>query len=198
MLYIICFETHLGRGREEHCVEETQSGLHLRINCMINPNDEDFMEDDPLAGSRPNEKPMISEAKGPVRQRVRRISGAAGETWGQTKARASAARERTEFFLRENPVPMILGALAAGLAIGLAIRYASSHPEEEEVKIKSPLGSLNWSFLSLPFLLPFFKSVREKYEDSAEVVRDRVDRLKKIDLDRYAKPVRKRWKAWTH
>lgn len=164
---------------------------------MINPNDEHFTEDDPLAGSHPREKPLVSEARGRVRQKVRRISGAAGDTWGQTKARAGIVRERTEFFLRENPVPMILGALAAGLAIGLAIRYASSS-EEKQVKVRSPLGNLNWSFLSLPFLLPFFKSIRERYEDSAEAVKDRVDRLKKIDIDRYAKPVRKRWKAWTH
>ena len=60
------------------------------------------------------------------------------------------ARERTEVFLRENPVPTILGALAVGLAIGLAIRYASNS-REEEIEVKSPLGSLNWSFLSLPF-----------------------------------------------
>jgi hypothetical protein len=30
-----------------------------------------------------------------------------------------------------------------------------------------------------------------------EAVKDGVKRLKKIDVDRYAKPMRKRWKAWT-
>jgi hypothetical protein len=29
-------------------------------------------------------------------------------------------------------------------------------------------------------------------------VKDGVKRLKKIDVDRYAKPIRKRWKAWMH
>jgi hypothetical protein len=28
-------------------------------------------------------------------------------------------------------------------------------------------------------------------------VKDGVKRLKKIDIDDYAKPIRKRWKAWT-
>lgn len=111
--------------------------------------------------------------------------------------KAGLARERTELFLRENPIPMILGALAAGLVIGLAIRYAS-RSEEKEVEIKSPLGHVNLGFLSLPFLWPFFKSLRERYEDSTEAVKEGVGRLKKIDIDRYAKPIRKRWKTWTH
>jgi hypothetical protein len=42
-----------------------------------------------------------------------------------------------------------------------------------------------------------FRSAREKYERSAEAVEDSVGRLKKIGIDRYAKPIRKRWKAWT-
>jgi len=94
-------------------------------------------------------------------------------------------------------VPTILGALGLGIAIGLAIRFASSSERKTEVEVKSPLGNLNWSVLSLPFLWPLWKSARERYESSAEAVKDGVKRLKKIDVDRYAKPIRKRWKAWT-
>ncbi len=150
---------------------------------MINPNGDDFMEDDPLAASM---QPRVDE--GGMRQ-------AAGDTWERTRQKVGTARERTEFFLRENPVPTILGALALGLAIGLAIRYAS-HSEEKEVEVKSPLGNFNWSTVSLPLLWPFFKTVRRKYEDSAEAVKEGVDRMKDIDVDRYVKPLRKRWKAW--
>ena len=120
------------------------------------------------------------------------------DTWEETKEKAGRARERTEYFVRENPVPTILGALAIGLAIGLAIRYASSSEEKAEVEVKSPLGNVNWSLLSLPFLWPFFKSAKEKYESSAEAVKGGVKRLKKIDIDDYTKPIRKRWKRWTH
>jgi len=94
-------------------------------------------------------------------------------------------------FLRENPVPLVIGALAAGLAIGLAIRYAS-RPEEKE--IKTPLGPINWSVLSLPFLWPLFRSMKEKVGESADAATEGV---KSIDLDRYTKPIRKRWKSWT-
>ena len=122
------------------------------------------------------------------------------QTWDGTKEKAGRARERSEHFVRENPVPTILGALGIGIAIGLAIRYASTSERKTEIEVKSPLGNLNWSILSLPFLWPLFKSAKEKYETSADVMadamKDGVKRLKKIDVNRYAKPIRKRWKAW--
>jgi hypothetical protein len=58
------------------------------------------------------------------------------------------------------------------------------------------------SILSLPFLWPFFKSVRNRYEDSADAVREGVregvGRLKKVDVDDYVKPLRKKWRSWTN
>ena len=73
---------------------------------MINPNGDDFMEDDPLAASMP---PRPEQGK--LRQ-------AAGDTWERTRQNVGTARERTEFFLRENPVPTILGALVVGWRSG--------------------------------------------------------------------------------
>ena len=186
--------------REGHKVNlpETQTGGRLRIPIMINPSNEDFMEDDPLAAStHAREEQILAGVEGRGRQRVRRVSDAAGRSWEQTKSSAGKARERTEFFLRENPVPTVIGALAIGVAIGLAIRFSSSSTEKE-VEAKSPLASVDLSILSLPFLWPLFKSLRRKYEDSAEVVKDGVDRLKKVDVDRYVKPLRKKWRAWAN
>jgi ElaB/YqjD/DUF883 family membrane-anchored ribosome-binding protein len=170
----------------------------FEVMGMINPNGDDFMEDDPLAASmQSREEETESGGQGKVRQAAQRVSNAAGNRWERAREKAGTARERTEFFLRENPVPTVLGALVIGLAIGLAIRYASSS-EEKEVEVKSPLGNVNWSALSLPFLWPFFKTMKRKYEDSTEVVKEGVDRLKDIDVHRYVKPLRKRWKAWTN
>jgi hypothetical protein len=160
---------------------------------MSLPEENDFVEDEPLHSSVEHPRARRN-AGGRLRGASRKISTAAGDTWQQARNKAGSARERTEFFLRENPIPMILGALTVGLAIGFAIRYATH--DRDEVEIKSPIGRINWSVLSLPFLWPFFKSVRERYEDSADAVRHSVSRLKKIDIDDYAKPLRKRWKAW--
>jgi ElaB/YqjD/DUF883 family membrane-anchored ribosome-binding protein len=165
---------------------------------MINPNGDEFMEDDPLAASmRASEERTSDNIPGRFRQAADKVSTVAGDAWEQTKETANTARERTEFFLRENPVPTIVGALAIGVAIGLAIRYSSSSAEKE-VEAKSPLGNVDLSVLTLPFLWPFFKTMRRKYEDSADVVKDGVDRLKKVDVDRYVKPLRKKWKAWAN
>ena len=165
---------------------------------MINPNEDDLTREDPLATPmQSSEGELDSDGRGQLRRASRKISAAMGETWQGTKEKAGRARHRTEFFLRENPVPTILGALGLGIALGLAIHYASTSEQKAEIEMKSPFANLNWSLLSLPFLWPLFKSAREKYESSAEAMKDGVDRLKKIDVDRYAKPIRKRWKAWT-
>lgn len=182
-------------------VEETQTRDDFRILCMINPNGDDFIDKDPLGASTEGmEGPALPAAEGRFRETSQSMASAAGEAWEQTKQKAGTARERTEFFLRENPVPTILGALGIGLAIGLAIRYASSR-SEREVEVKTPLGNVNWSVLTLPFLWPFFRSVRDRVEDSADVVKggvkDGVKRLRKVDVESYVKPIRKRWKAWT-
>jgi ElaB/YqjD/DUF883 family membrane-anchored ribosome-binding protein len=164
---------------------------------MINPNGDEYTEDDPLAASMRSGEERGSEEQGRFRQAADKVSHMAGDAWEQTKERASVARERTEFFLRENPVPTVIGALAIGVAIGLAIRFSSSSAEKE-VEAKSPLANVDLSILSLPFLWPLFKSLRRRYDDSADAVKGGVQRLKKVDVDRYVKPLRKKWKAWAN
>src|SRR4051794_39948585 len=106
---------------------------------MSFPNNDDFVEDQPMAEPLRRSREATS-ARTRLRGASRKISTAAGDTWKQTRNRAGAARKRTEFFLRENPVPTILGALAVGLAIGFAIRYASSDDERRESR--SSIGNL--------------------------------------------------------
>ena len=165
---------------------------------MINPNNDDITRDEPLPTPlESSEGEFGLGGREQFRRAQNKISSAMTHTWEGTKEKAGRARDRTEYFVRENPMPTILGALGLGIAIGLAIRYATE--PKTDVEVKSPLGDVDWSwsFLSLPFLWPFFKSAKEKYETSAEAVKDGVKRLKKIDIDDYAKPIRKRWKAWT-
>lgn len=170
---------------------------------MINPNGDEFTQNDPLGGStKPGEQQISSSV--PSQSRLQdttdKVSALASDAWRTTKESAGTARERTEFILRENPVPTVIGALAVGLAIGLAIRY-SSETKEREVEAKTPFGDVNLGMLSLPFLWPFFKSVRRQYNDTSEVVRDGVrggvDRLRDVDVESYVKPLRKKWRSWT-
>ena len=153
----------------------------------MDPIEDDFVNDEPLSAAQ-NANPRRRRRHPPsvLEPRPRRRE--------QIRGKSTSARERTELFLRENPVPMIIGALTAGLAIGLAIRYASRE-DKKEVELKTPLGRFNWSFLSLPLLWPIVRGMKEKFEDSAGAMKEGV---KDIDLERYTKPIRKRWKSWTH
>jgi hypothetical protein len=148
------------------------------------PDEQEFVNDEPLAAEqsasprrRRRRAPSVLEP--PPRRRE------------QIRGRPHSSRGRTELFLRENPIPLVIGAVAVGLAIGLAIRFASRSEEEET---KSRLGRINWNVVSLPFLWPLFRSLKERIEESADAVSQKV---KTIDLDRYTKPVRRRWKFWT-
>jgi len=150
----------------------------------MDPMEDDFVNDDPLAAEQEGAPPRR-------RRRPPTVLEPPPRRREQLRGRPNASRGRTELFLRENPVPIVIGALTVGLAIGLAIRYAS---RSEEKEIDTPVGRLNWSFISLPFVWPLLRAMKEKVEGSAEVVSEGV---KNIDLERYTKPLRKRWKSWT-
>jgi hypothetical protein len=168
----------------------------------MNPNENDLTRDEPLPPQlQPREEEIGSTRCEQFRRVKEEVSTQMSQTWDETREKASRALERTEHFVRENPVPTILGALGLGIAIGLAIRYAGPSERKREIEVESPWGNFNWSVLSLPFLWPLFKSARKQYEKSADVVgdavKDGVKRLKKMDVEHYAKPIRKRWRAWT-
>jgi hypothetical protein len=153
----------------------------------INPSGDEF-EGDPVTAS--------GDVSGTEDYSSRSVSERASDAWEQTKDKASVARERTEVFVRENPIPVLLGALGLGIAIGLAIRYASTSDDRIE-EAQESIGDKAWSLLSLPFLWPLFKTVRARAEDSADVVKEGYERMKNVDVSRYTKPIRKRWKSWT-
>jgi hypothetical protein len=165
----------------------------------MNPNENDLTRDEPLPAPQfpPGEQNIGSTGREQFRRAKEEVSTQMSQTWDQTKKNTNRALERTEHFLRENPVPTILGALGLGIAIGLAIRHVAPSERKHEIEVKSPVGTFNWTLLSLPFLWPFFKSARKKYEESTEALKDGVKRLKKVNVERYAKPIRKRWRAWT-
>jgi ElaB/YqjD/DUF883 family membrane-anchored ribosome-binding protein len=162
----------------------------------MNPNENDLTRDEPLPAQQiqPREEDIGSTGREQFRRAKEKVSMEMSQTWDQTKEKASRAFDRTEDFLRENPVPTILGALGLGIAIGLAIRYAAPSARKREIEVESPWGKFNWGVLSLPFLWPLFKSAREK---SGDIMRNGVKQLKKMDVEQYAKPIRKRWRAWT-
>src|SRR4029450_7658568 len=112
------------------------------IQFCMNPNENDFTRDEPLPAQQfqPIEADIASTGREQFRRATEEVSTQMSQTWDQTKEKANRALERTEDFVRENPVPTILGALGLGIAIGLAIRYAVPSERKHEIEVKSPLG----------------------------------------------------------
>lgn len=171
----------------------------MRIRSMQNSNGDNFPKEDPMAETEFGQEASGRSGGGRIEQGARKFSDAASETWDQTRQRAVIARERTEFYLRENPIPTVLGALALGLAIGLAIRYASRPEEPTPLTVRNALKNIDWRGMSEP-VLPYLRKARRGYDASAEAVsdavREGVDRVKDVDVDSYVKPLRKRWNSW--
>lgn len=164
---------------------------------MINPNEQKFAEGNFMNEGASNSLPRpegIVAAEESELDAPAGYAASTGDVWAEGRERLAQAGRRTQLFLRENPVPTIVGALGLGIAIGWALRHATG--EDQEPEIKSPVENINWSFLSLPFLWPFFRAVKERAETSAESVKDGVGKLKDIDISSYTKPIRKRWKSW--
>ncbi len=179
--------------------DKAQNDGQIRCIGMKSSNGNDLPNDDPMAETEFGQQTSGSSERSRLEDRKRQFSEAASNTWEQTRQRATVARERTEFFLRENPVPTILGALALGLAIGLAIRYASRPEEPTPLTVRNALKNIDWRGFSEP-AMPFLRKVRRGYADTSEAVadavREGVDRVKDVDVDSYVKPLRKRWNSW--
>jgi ElaB/YqjD/DUF883 family membrane-anchored ribosome-binding protein len=160
---------------------------------MKDSNGDNF--NDPMSETEFGQDVPARSAQERLSEGARKVSQAASDTWDQTRQKAVVVRERTEFFLRENPVPTVLGALAIGLAIGLAIRY-SSRPEEPSASFKRALREFDWSSVTPAFLPGLMKTMKRGYADSAEAVKEGIERVKDVDVEDYVKPLRKRWRKW--
>src|SRR5256714_15044784 len=90
---------------------------HTISFCMINPNENDLTRDEPLPTQlQSGEEEIGSSGREQVRRATKKISTTMSHTWGETKEKAGRARDRTEYFVRDNPVPTLLRAPGLGIA----------------------------------------------------------------------------------
>lgn len=69
------------------------------------------------------------------------------EAWDETKSRSAGTLRSSEAFVRENPLPAVLGALSLGLIIG----YLARRPEPtfQERYLDAPLDELGKTLRAL-------------------------------------------------
>ena len=112
----------------------------------------------------------------------------------QASDRAGEILRNTDHYVRENPVPVILGAVAVGFVIGLAVR--SLDHDRKAAPIHDALDDLR------TFLKPIARRGRKAYSHASDAVRDAAEqaagRVRDIDLDDYAEPMAGWWrKLWS-
>ena len=108
----------------------------------------------------------------------------------QARDRAGEILRDTDHYVRENPVPVILGAVAVGFIVGLAVR--SLEHERKAAPIQDALDDLR------TLLLPIAKRGRKAYAHATDAMRDAAEqaagRVRDIDLDDYAEPMAGWWR----
>jgi hypothetical protein len=106
------------------------------------------------------------------------------------KDRGQDLVRETENYVRGNPIPAILGAVAVGIVIGLVAR--SLEREREPEPIRDALNELRG------ILKPLAKKTRGAYANSSHAVQDAVhgavERARDLDVEHYVDPVAKWWK----
>ena len=163
---------------------------------MKNSNGDNFTENDPMSETEFGSEMSGRSAQDRLQESARKISSVASDTWDQTRQKAVVVRERTEFFLRENPVPTVLGALALGLGNWPGDSLLLASGGADPLSVKRALREIDWSTISPAFLPGLMRSVKRGYADSADAVKGGLERVKEVDVDDYVKPLRKRWKKW--
>lgn len=113
---------------------------------------------------------------------------------GSLKERSQELTDRADHYVRENPVPALIGAVAVGFALGLLAR--SIEPSRRHEPIQDCLDETG-SFLESLFT-PLAKKSRRAYSRSSKAVHNVVDaaasQIRDVDVDDYVDPVVKWWK----
>jgi ElaB/YqjD/DUF883 family membrane-anchored ribosome-binding protein len=109
--------------------------------------------------------------------------------------------QEADRYARENPVPVVVGALVVGLVVGLLIRT----PDRETSKFQELKGQLEEAEDNLRSLLSGIgKATRKNYKKGADAVRgavdSAVDAAQDIDVSDYVDPAskwfRKLWRKY--
>ncbi|HEY2342482.1 MAG TPA: hypothetical protein VGH90_05600 [Chthoniobacteraceae bacterium] len=107
----------------------------------------------------------------------------------QLKENCCGSLRQAGTYVRENPVPTILGALAVGLAIGLVVRLMER--EERADRLRDKWEDTEDYLRSV--LAPLAKKSKRAYAKSADAVREAVEnavhRANDLDVEGITDPV---------
>ena len=100
---------------------------------------------------------------------------------GETKTQEMT--RRADHYLRENPIPAVIGAIAIGLAIGLLVRASQPRRSRWEQAGNDMEGY--WDSV----IPPLTKRAKKAYGRSSHAIHDAVEAVRDVDVDDYIDPV---------
>ncbi|MEA3209230.1 MAG: hypothetical protein QOE70_2287 [Chthoniobacter sp.] len=119
---------------------------------------------------------------------VQRAKNYAQGAANEVRSQAGQALAKGEAYARENPVPVVLGALGIGILIGLALGQRHE-PTARERYVDEPLNQARELLHSL--LAPVAKSLREQYGQARSAAQNAADSVSDLDPSRYVDPLLK-------
>ena len=116
----------------------------------------------------------IDRLSGGVSDAAQRASQLAHEAANTVRVKTDEGITRSQEYVRQNPLPTILGALAVGIAVG----YLVTRREEETVAeryVSEPIHSAREAIFAV--LAPIASKLHHQYDVARSTAGDAVDRL---------------------
>jgi ElaB/YqjD/DUF883 family membrane-anchored ribosome-binding protein len=107
---------------------------------------------------------------------------AAKEMCHDMSAKAEETMIRTKEYVRENPVPVVLGALAIGVALGYMLVMARREPTFRERYVDEPLDSAREAIIAA--LAPVAQRLHEGYDTARDGAGKAMDRAHRFNPSR--------------
>lgn len=111
-----------------------------------------------------------------------RAADKAKEMYESAAVKAGDTLETSKDYVRRNPVPVVLGAIAFGAALGYMLMLARRKPTFSERCVDEPLGAVREAILSA--LAPVAHGVHKGYDSARDNVEKAMDRVHRSDTGR--------------
>ncbi len=118
---------------------------------------------------------VVNDVTNTTKNTVNRAAEKAKNIYQSAAMKAEDTLATSKEYVRRNPVPVVLGAVAFGVAIGYMLMMARRKPTFSERYVDEPLGAVREALLGA--FTPVAKRVHKGYDsalDGAEKVMDRV------------------------
>jgi ElaB/YqjD/DUF883 family membrane-anchored ribosome-binding protein len=119
---------------------------------------------------------MVRSVADLCKDTAHRATDVAKDMYHTASVKAEETLETSKEYVRRNPVPVVLGAVAIGAAIGYSMVSSRRRPTFSEHYVEEPLAAIRGALLTA--LTPVSQRVHEGYESALDGLDHTVHRMK--------------------